>query len=123
MAEKPCNLSKNGGGMELYSTSEMLVARLDDGTNVYRKIYNGTLSSPYSFAHGISNLGDIYRLDGFVKSSSTTRPLNLAYFGDASWDSALSITNTNLVIEAGSSFLNAHSGQNYVITVEYTKSS
>ena len=110
--------------MELYSTSEMLVARLDDGTNVYRKIYNGTLSSPYSFAHGISNLGEIYRLDGYVNSSTgNRRPLNLAYFGDANWDSALSITSTNLVVEAGSSFLTAHSGQNYVITVEYTKSS
>jgi hypothetical protein len=109
------------GGMSEYSTSEMLIG-YDGNTPIYRKVLKGSFTSPYSVAHGISGLNEVYRLDGFVKSSGITRPLNLAYYGDASWDSALSINATYAIVEAGTSFISAHNGYPYVIIVEYTKS-
>ena len=120
MAEQLAELNK--GDLEKYPTSEIAIGVDANGNTIYRKVLKGSFTSPYSFAHGISGLNDVYRLDGYVKSASTTRPLSLAYYGDASWDSAISITSTNVVIEAGTSYLNAHTGYGYTITIEYTVS-
>lgn len=120
MAEQLAKLNK--GKLGKYPTSETIIGVDANGNPIYRKILKGTLTSPYSIVHGITNLDDVYRLDGYVKSASTTRPLSLAYYGDASWDSAISITSTNVVIEAGTSYLNAHTGYGYTITIEYTVS-
>lgn len=105
----------------VYNTDETVIGQWIDGKPLYRKVITGTLSSPYSFVHNIANLGTIVRLEGYAKSASTTRNLNLSYFGDASWDSELSINATYIIIEAGSSYLNAHTGYTFTVTIEYTK--
>lgn len=112
----------------IYSDQEIVIGYAEESgvkSPVYSKTFFGKFVSPYAYAHNISNLGKILRLDGYVgpASNGAKRPFNCAYFGDASWDAFLSINSTNLVIEAGSSFISAHNGNDYQITVNYTKTS
>ena len=116
-----CPLAVTVDPAYVYNTDETIIGQWIDGKPIYRKVLNGSFVSPYSVAHGISGLNEVIRLDGFVKSSSTTRSLNLAYFDDASWNSALSINENYAIVEAGTSFISAHDGYPYKIIIEYTK--
>ena len=44
MAEERCNLLKNGGGMEIYSTDEKVVGKWTDGKTLYEKSF--TITNP-----------------------------------------------------------------------------
>lgn len=73
MAEKQCNLLKNGGGMSNYSTTAIVVGKDTDGKPVYEKTYTGTLSTSNTYivtSEIDSDHNEIISYSGYAKNSA-----------------------------------------------------
>jgi len=119
MAEKQCNLLKNGGGMEQYSTSEQIVGIWVDGKTRYRQEYHGTVSSSGATQVSIS----VPSIDTLIKYEDAyidnRGSLSKAYYWSASDYFRTYIENGKLTVNVGSSYPQAP--LRYVVIIEYTK--
>lgn len=105
-----------------YSENEEVIGTWIDGSTLYRKTVNvGSLpnSTHKEIAHGITNLGIVLRMFGYAKSTTTSLILPYITVEHGSYQIALEITDTNVVIWTDYD-RSAFSG--YVV-VEYTKTS
>lgn len=122
MAEKQCNLLKNGGGMSKYSTSEVLTGDTwIDGKPIYRKAVQGTFASTNKTwrtqNHGISGIDAIINYYGYILNDmSQYTPLNYVY-GVTSNSTIVTDTDIGTYSYDNTRVL----GQPMVAIIEYTK--
>ena len=104
-----------------YSTTERVVGKWIDGSDVYEKIVNvdtiALVEGRMDILHGISNLGNVITIDTVMKDATTYRPIPYIY-GNGTSLVTVYITATTLTIYANTSI----SGNSAIITVRYTKS-
>lgn len=75
MAEKQCNLVKNGGGMSKYSTSEVFTGEYwIDGKPIYRKTYSGIVCTTGEYNYITSEYIDTpINITGYLEFSGGTK--------------------------------------------------
>lgn len=120
----PNEIRSISGGSHSYSTNEHVVGTWIDDSSVYEKVVDlGTLpnNTTKNVAHGISNLGLIISADFVAKDTNNQyiqMPFTVAQSGYINYQVSVYLTNTNIVIEAGS---NRSTYSGYAI-LRYTKS-
>ena len=118
MAEKPCNLVKNGGGMETYSTSEKVVGKWIDGKPIYQCTFTGTTPSTAGAVNiSISNVDTMVSFTGATKSSGLK--ILLQYADETNYFKGYANSVGIQIWCGGSGVLS----KDYVITAWYTKTS
>lgn len=112
-----------GGSSHDYSTTEHIVGTWIDGSPVYEKTFNPTVTAAdQTFAHGISNLGVVVDIYGSCTYNNQSEWVCLPYTATSyTYCIALgNVTSTTFRIQRGSGF---SSLQNVFVTIRYTKSS
>ena len=102
-----------------YSTSEVqLNQKWIDGSTIYRKVVDiGSLpdNSSSATAHGITGIGTVIRLHGYVSDGTTQFPLPTA---GSAWSIFITVDATNVNATAAGAGEEAFSGS---VIIEYTK--
>lgn len=105
----------------MYSTTEKIVGQWTDGKPVYQKTINfGALpnANVKSVAHGISNMAQVLKIEGFINEGSGVNYFNSNF----SWENL----NAHISVYVDSTNINIHTGLDRSnctanITLQYTK--
>ena len=103
--------------LSTYSTSETRIGTWTDGKPIYRQVITGTTASSNSptAIGSITNLGEIVKIDGFIRTSNQSIPANFVY--NTEQNSCYREGNNIIVRTTASSYQN----KSCYIIVEYTK--
>lgn len=109
MAEKPCNLLKNGGGMSEYSTSPVKIGKWYDGKDLYRQVISVTTPSTANTNTNVYASLDssmtIVNIGGMIYWGTTTDPVNY-YIDSTSRSVCWRRNDNNIGMNVGSNMTN-----------------
>lgn len=106
-----------------YSTDEQIVGKWVDGSTIYEKTLNPSVSiGQHTYSHGISNYGKAIRVTGICKYNGGSSSLQLPYSSpSAGYDISIgNVTSTDFQLIVGSSFSTI---DDCWVTIQYIKSS
>lgn len=104
----------------VYSTDEVDTGKIwIDGKHIYRRVFTGTTNTSGG-TNNIFQCNTFIDFGGYIHQDANTKiSLNIAWGTDGNQVARLIQQGTNINLQTGSSFY----GKNYVLWVEYTKSS
>lgn len=108
---------------DIYSNDEVAIGTWVDGSTIYRKAWQKNGAGDFPFAHGVTGLNRLLKLQVSIRDNTNTsfRMLPWLYsLTDAQWAAGIYMDTTNIIFQDNGDTSIDNFTQSYVV-MEYTK--